>query len=105
MTALPPESRFPHSTGNVPRALGILAAQRRQGAPPAAVAALRTYLQDREAWIPNDRARRRARLYIGSGLGEQANDRIVARRQKRRGMQWGARSGLVHKTVALAHKT
>jgi len=78
--------------GNVPRALGILAAQRRQGAPLAAVAALRTYLQDREAWIPNDRARRRARLYIGSGLGEQANGRIVARRQKRRGMQWGARS-------------
>jgi hypothetical protein len=31
-------------------------------------------------------------LDIGSGLGEQANDRIVARRQKQRGMQWGARS-------------
>ncbi len=78
--------------GNVSRALRILATERRQGADPQAVATLRTYLQDRAAWIPNYCARRRARLYIGSGLGEQANDRIVARRQKRWGMQWGARS-------------
>ncbi len=43
-------------------------------------------------WIPDYRMRRRQRRYIGNGLGEKANDRIVVRRQKRRGMQWGART-------------
>ncbi len=47
-----------------------------------------TYLEARAAWIPNYRPRRRQRRYIGNGLGEKANDRIVARRQKRKGMQW-----------------
>src|SRR5947209_3091600 len=42
--------------------------------------------------IPNLRARLRQRRYIGNDLGEKANDRIVARRQKRRGMQWGAKT-------------
>ena len=38
-----------------------------------------------------------ARRFIGNGLGEKANDRIVARRQKRKGMQWS-----VETTDALA---
>lgn len=45
----------------------------------------------------NYRARRRQRRFIGNGLGEKANDRIVARRQKRKGMQWS-----VETTDALA---
>jgi len=49
------------------------------------VETLSTYLTARAEWIPNDRQRRS----IGSGLGEKANDRSVARRQKRRGLQWG----------------
>jgi len=69
----------------------VLAVQRRQGADPA-VDELSTYLQACAAWIPDYRARHRQRRYIGNGLGEKANDRIVARRLKRRGMQWGARS-------------
>jgi len=52
------------------------------------VETLSTYLTARAEWIPNDRQRRQRRS-IGSGLGEKANDRSVARRQKRRGMQWG----------------
>jgi len=51
-----------------------------------------TYLTARAEWIPNDRARRRQRRYIGSGLRKKANDRSVARRQKRWGMQWGAQT-------------
>jgi len=54
------------------------------------VETLSTYLTARAEWIPNDRARRRQQRSIGSGLGVKANDRSVVRRQKRRGMQWGA---------------
>ena len=46
------------------------------------------YLLARQAWLPNDRQRRIERQYIGSGQVEKANDLIVARRQKRDGMQW-----------------
>ena len=48
------------------------------------------YLQARSPWIPNYRQRRIDRQYIGSGHIEKANDLIVARRQKNRGMQWSA---------------
>jgi hypothetical protein len=74
--------------GDVARAMGVLARVRPHAADPAAVDALTTYLQARAAWIPNYRRRRRQRCFIGNGLGEKANDRIVARRQKRKGMQW-----------------
>ena len=74
--------------GDVARAVGVLARQRPQAADPAAVDTLTTYLEARAEWIPNYRSRRRQRRYIGNGLGEKANDRIVARRQKRKGMQW-----------------
>src|SRR5689334_1788153 len=46
----------------------------------------------RAAWIPDYGARRRQRRYIGNGLGEKANDRIVVRRQKRREMQWSVQT-------------
>jgi len=75
-------------TGNVPQAERVLARQRSQAADPDAVDALSAYLQARAEWIPNYRARRRQRRFIGNGLDEKANDRIVARRQKRKGMQW-----------------
>ena len=68
------------------RAVGVLTRQRPQAADPAAVDDLTAYLQARAEWIPNYRLRRRQRRYIGNGLGEKANDRIVARRQKRKGM-------------------
>ncbi len=78
--------------GDVGGALRVLSKYRPQARNPEAVATLHTYLAARAAWIPNYRARRRSRQYIGSGLVEKANDRIVARRQKRRGMQWSART-------------
>ena len=46
------------------------------------------YLRARADWIPNYRERRREQQYIGSGHVEKANDLLVARRQKNRGMQW-----------------
>jgi hypothetical protein len=74
--------------GDVARAVGVLARARSHAADPAAVDDLTAYLEARAEWIPNYRLRRRQRRYIGNGLGEKANDRIVARRQKRKGMQW-----------------
>ena len=74
--------------GDVTRACGVLARARPHAADLTAVDALTAYLQARAEWIPNYRLRRRQRRYIGNGLGEKANDRIVARRQKRKGMQW-----------------
>ena len=47
-----------------------------------------SYLQARVEWIPNYHQRRREQQYIGSGQGEKANDLLVARRQKQRGMTW-----------------
>jgi hypothetical protein len=78
--------------GDVPRALRVLHRQRPQAADPQALEALCAYLQARAEWIPDYGARRRQRRYIGNGLGEKANDRIVARRQKRRGMQWSVQT-------------
>jgi hypothetical protein len=46
------------------------------------------YLEARAPWIPHYRQRRIERKYIGSGHVEKANDLIVARRQKGRGMHW-----------------
>ncbi len=46
------------------------------------------YLRARAPWIPNYRQRRIERKYISSAHVEKANDLIVARRQKNRGMQW-----------------
>ncbi len=83
------------STGNIwPRSAAIWRARsarsRPQAADAAAVDTLSAHLEARAEWIPNYRARRRQRRSIGNGLGEKANDRIVVRWQKRRGMQWGA---------------
>jgi hypothetical protein len=55
------------------------------------------YLVARQAWFPNYRQRRIDRQYIGSGHVEKATDLIVARRQKRGGMQWSQET-----SVALA---
>ena len=46
------------------------------------------YLQARQRWIPNYRQWRIAQQERGGGPVEKANDLIVARRQKGRGMQW-----------------
>ncbi len=74
--------------GDVPGALAVLEAERPQTKNEAKLDELLGYLHARQAWIPNYRQRWLERTYIGSGHVEKANDLIVARRQKNRGMQW-----------------
>jgi len=50
------------------------------------------YVRNREGSIVAYGERRRKRRYIGSGGVEKANDVIVARRMKRRGMHWSEES-------------
>ena len=66
----------------------MLEAERSTSKNEAKLDELMMYLQARQAWIPNYRQRRIAQQYIGSAHVEKANDLIVARRQKNRGMQW-----------------
>jgi hypothetical protein len=74
--------------GDVVAAISMLEGQRRVARNEAKLNELITYLQARAPWIPNYRQRRIERQYIGSAQVEKANDLIVARRQKGRGMQW-----------------
>jgi hypothetical protein len=76
--------------GNVAGAIAVLEAERAQAKNAAKLDELVGYLQARAAWIPNYRQRRIERKYIGSAHVEKANDLLVARRQKNRGMQWSA---------------
>ncbi len=74
--------------GNVLAALEVLEGYRSEAKNEAKLDELMAYLRARAAWIPNYRQRRIERHYIGSGHVEKANDLIIARRQKNRGMQW-----------------
>jgi hypothetical protein len=75
--------------GDVAGTLRALVSYRHRAADDGAREELAAYLRARAPYIPNYRERRRRRQYIGNGPGEKANDLIVARRQKRRGMHWG----------------
>ena len=74
--------------GDVPGARAVLEAERPETKNEAKLDELSGYLQARVAWIPNYRQRRIERKYVGSAHVEKANDLIIARRQKNRGMQW-----------------
>jgi hypothetical protein len=74
--------------GDVVAALTLLEGQRREARNEAKLAELIGYLQARAPWMLNYRQRLLERHSIGSGQVEKANDQIVARRQKNRGMQW-----------------
>ena len=74
--------------GDVGGAIAVLEAERAATKNETKLDELMTYLQARAAWIPNYRQRRIERQYIGSAHVEKANDLLVARRQKNRGMQW-----------------
>jgi Uncharacterised protein family (UPF0236) len=78
--------------GEVARALEVLEAYRPQTKHEERLDELMGYLKNREESLVNYRARRRQRGYIGSGGVEKANDVIVARRMKRRGMHWSEES-------------
>src|SRR5512144_1521778 len=74
--------------GKVAAAIDVLDAYRPEAMSEDVLDSFIAYLQAREPSIPNYRQRRIERKYIGSGHAEKANDLIVARRQKGRGMHW-----------------
>jgi hypothetical protein len=74
--------------GQVAAALLLLEAYRSTAKNLEALEELAGYLREREEALPNFRERRAQRQYIGSGQAEKANDLLVARRQKNRGMHW-----------------
>ena len=74
--------------GNTLAALAFLQAYRPEAKSEEKLDELIDYLQARQEVIPNYQERRQQRLYIGSALVEKANDLIVARRQKNKGMHW-----------------
>jgi len=74
--------------GDVAAAIAVLETYRPRAKNAEVLDTFIVYLQTREAWIPNYRQRRIEQHYIGSGQVEKANELIVARRQKGRGMQW-----------------
>ena len=74
--------------GQVAAAVAALEAARPETPRPKPLDELVEYLRGHAAAIPNYRERWVQRRYIGSGPVEKANDRLVARRQKRRGMHW-----------------
>jgi hypothetical protein len=74
--------------GEVTAALAFLESYRSQSRDEAKLEELREYLAARQEALPNYRKRRRERRFVGSGHVEKANDLLVARRQKRRGMHW-----------------
>ena len=78
--------------GDVAGAIAVLETERPLTKNEAKLDELIGYLQARAAWIPNYRQRRIERKYIGSAHVEKANDLLVARRQKNRGMQWSERT-------------
>ncbi len=92
--------------GNAPSALEFLRAYRPETKSDAKLDELIDYLQVRQNAIPNYQERRKHRLYIGSALVEKANDLIVARRQKNKGMHWSLESSnalAALKTLMLNH--
>jgi hypothetical protein len=74
--------------GDVAAALQGLDDYRGTATNQKALVELQEYLRARRAALPNYRERRAQRQYIGSGQAEKANDLLVARRQKNRGMHW-----------------
>ena len=74
--------------GNTQAALPFLQAYRPEAKSEEKLDELINYLRTRQEAVPNYQERRKQRLYIGSALVEKANDLIVARRQKNKGMHW-----------------
>ena len=74
--------------GEVAGAIAALEASRPDAKNLEKLDELIGYLRDRAIYIPNYRARRRERGYIGSGHVEKTNDLLVAQRQKGQGMHW-----------------
>lgn len=74
--------------GQVEAAIECLEVYRPEAGNEEKLDELIRYLSTRRAYIPNYEDRRAQRQFIGSGHSERANDLLVARRQKKKGMHW-----------------
>jgi hypothetical protein len=74
--------------GDVPGAMRVIGEEVPRARPGSSLATFGEYLRARQAYIPDYRARWQACRHIGSGHVEKANDLLVARRQKGKGMHW-----------------
>jgi hypothetical protein len=74
--------------GDVPDTVRVISEEVPHARPGSSLVTFAEYLQARQAYIPDYRARWRTCRYIGSGQVEKANDLLVARRQKGKGMHW-----------------
>jgi hypothetical protein len=74
--------------GDVLGAVRVISEEVPHARPGSALTTFGEYLRARQAYIPDYRARWQACRYIGSGQVEKANDLLVARRQKGKGMHW-----------------
>lgn len=75
--------------GDVDTALGILSSYRSEARRVSSLEQLMGYLERRRGMIVDYGMCHRCGQVIGSGWSEKANDLLVARRQKGRGMRWG----------------
>lgn len=75
--------------GDVDSALGILSSYRSEARRVSSLEQLMSYLERRRGMIVDYGQCQRRGQVIGSGWSEKANDLLVARRQKGRGMRWG----------------
>ena len=78
--------------GRVEEAIALLEASRPECRNEQRLDELIGYFAARQPYIPDYKARRADRLYIGSAHAEKANDLIVARRQKHKGMHWSEKT-------------
>ena len=74
--------------GQLDEAIECLEAYRPEARNEKKLDELINYLSARRPYIPNYKERRANRRFIGSGHGEKANDLLVSRRQKKKGMHW-----------------
>lgn len=74
--------------GDVDGAVEVLESYRPQARKVEALEELIHSLQERRGSIPDYHARRASCRYIGSGLVENANNVLIAKRQKSHGMHW-----------------
>jgi hypothetical protein len=74
--------------GDVDRAVEVLEAYRPQARKVESLEELIRSLQERRSNIPDYHARRASCQYVGSGLVENANNLLIANRQKSHGMHW-----------------
>jgi hypothetical protein len=74
--------------GDVAGAVRVIGEEVPRARPGSSLATFSEYLRARKDYIPDYRARWLACRYIGSGQVEKANDLLVARRQKGKGMHW-----------------